>query len=58
MALALLVPFFTMLAPIAVSAAEGETVAPTVSIAWDESTVTLTDGVATPYKNASSTASS
>ncbi len=69
MAAFMLVALCTSLLPITASAAEaaneatneatlGEAIAPTVSIAWDESTVTLTDGVATPYKNASATASS
>jgi hypothetical protein len=60
MVLVMLVPFCTVLFPIVTSAAEviGEETDPTVSLAWDTNTVTVTDGVATPYKNASTTASS
>ena len=60
MVLVMLVPFCTTLLPIIASAAEAinEETTPTVSLAWDTSTVTVTDGVATPYKNASATASS
>ena len=56
----MLVPISAVLFPIVASAAEAisEATTPTVSLAWDTNTVTVTDGVATPYKNASATASS
>ena len=64
MVLAMLVPFCTMLFPIVASAEEvmdeiTETdKTPKVSLAWDTSTVTVTDGVAMPHKSADATASS
>ena len=60
MVLVMLVPFAVSVLPLAALAAEAinEATTPTVSLAWDTSTVTVTDGVATPYKNASATASS
>ena len=64
MVLEMLVPFCTMLFPIVASAEEvmdeiTETdTTPKVSLAWDTSTVTVTDGVAMPHKSADATASS
>ena len=60
MTLAMLLPFCSVLFPVFVSAAEVivDATVPTVSLSWDASTVTVTDGVATPYKNAAATASS
>ena len=61
--IAMITPLFAMLFSITASAidsleGETDTVSPAVSLAWDTSTVIVTDGVAAPYKNASSTASS
>ena len=61
--LTMALPFFAMVFPIIALAedAGAEAVAesdPTVSISWDTNTVTVIDGVATPYKNASATANS
>ena len=62
MILAMMLPFFGTIFPvIAYADDDGSEITdstPRVSLAWDTSTVTLTDGVATPYKNASATASS
>ena len=60
MIFAMMLPFAASMFPLAASATEAinEATAPTVSLAWDTTTVTLTDGVATPYKNASTTAKS
>lgn len=60
MVLVMLVPFCTALLPIIASAAEviSEANTPIVSLAWDTNTVTVTDGVATPYKKADTTAKS
>ena len=50
----MLVPMCSVLLPIIASAADSveEKIGPTpkVSLAWDTSTVTVTDGVAMPYK--------
>ena len=58
----MLVPFCATLLPIVASAADAveeiTDTTPKVSIAWDTSTVTVTDGVALPHKNASATANS
>ena len=52
-------PLCAILFPLTASAVEAASEGtPTVSLAWDTSTVTVTDGVATPYKNAGTTASS
>ena len=56
----MMLPFAGALLPL-VAYAEEQTIiddTPRVSLSWDETTVTVTDGVATPYKNASTTASS
>ena len=60
MVLVMLVPFAMNVFPLIASAEEviNEENTPTVSLAWDTNTVTVMDGVATPYKNASATASS
>ena len=60
MVLVMLVPFAMSVFPLIASAEEAinEENTPTVSLAWNTNTVTVTDGVATPYKNASATASS
>ena len=62
MVLIMLVPFGTVLIPVVASAADAveeiTDTSPKVSLAWDTSTVTVTDGVAMPHKNASATASS
>ena len=56
----MLVTLFAMLFSVSAFADESEieSTDPTVRLDWDTSTVTVTDGVATPYKNASATASS
>ena len=60
MIIAMLLPMSSALFSIVASAAEAisDATTPNVSLNWDTSTVTVTDGVATPYKNASATASS
>ena len=60
MVLVMLVPFATSAFLLIASAEEAinEENTPTVSLAWNTNTVTVTDGVATPYKNAGTTASS
>ena len=63
MVMAMVVPLCAMLMPFTAfatddSADEITDTSPTVSLAWDTDTVTVTDGVATPYKNANVTASS
>ena len=60
MVVVMIIPLSAMLFPIVASAAEviSESSTPRVSLSWDTSTVTVIDGVAMPYKNAGSTASS
>ena len=64
MVVTVLLPLCAMVIPVRAFASDDNTAgempdtAPTVSLAWDTSTVTVTDGVATPYKNASVSASS
>ena len=63
MILTMVLPIFVTAFSIVAFASESEEITepdttPKVSLAWDTSTVTVTDGVATPHKNASATASS
>ena len=47
----MMLPFAVSVLPLVASAVEAinEATTPTVSLAWDTNTVTVTDGVATPY---------
>ena len=59
MVLAMLLPFVGLVVPVKASAEEASAIggAPMVELSWGDEVVVL-DGVATPYKSASSTASS